>query len=479
MKLSKIFGLGLLASTMLVSCNEELLVEQPPLEILIEQAIETEDDLRAALNGMYEEFSTADSYGADIIVFGDLISDNVFVSQTNDGYYLTTQQMAWNGDNAGDFAMLGELYDVVAMANMVINEGVKLEQTATVKNYIGEAHVGRALAFFTLLNFYSANPTSGKFQELGIPIYTGDYQPNENYPRATVAESYTQIISDLEAGLALMSNPTPSVKAYFSPTAANFILSKVYLTRGGANDNQLAIEYANKVLNNSPAAYDVIAPGDLEDYFTNSDATITENHTETIWEIDYTGTSNPGLNAALGAFYANNGNHRSLMVRRSLYDSYNAGDVRLNLFKTNAIPASDDPTGVWTAKHLRSNSQGNFAQNTKVFRMTEALFVKWEAMAKIGQGAAALTELNAFATARGGNTYSGDALEAVLAEKRKEFVAEGVRFFDLKRNNLGIEKVTNCFGASCTVAPMDRLFVIPMPRGEMNLNPFMTQYPEW
>jgi hypothetical protein len=479
MKFSRIYGIGLLATALLVSCNEDLLNEEPPLEIIIDNAIKNENDLKTAVNGMYEEFSGADSFGVDIIAFGDLISDNVFVSQTNDGYYLTTNQMAWNADNAGDFNMLDELYDAVALANMSINEGSKLEQTTTVKNLIGEAHVGRALAFFTLLNFYSANPTSGKYQEFGIPIYTGDYNPNGSYPRTTVAESYNQIISDLETGLSLMSFDTPSSKAYFSPTVANFILSKVYLTRGESNDYQLAIEYANKVLNNSPAAYQLIGSGDLVAYFTNSDANITENHTETIWEIDYTAISNPGLNAALGAFYANNGNHRSLMVRRSLYDSYNAGDVRLELFKTNAIPSSDDPTGVWTAKHLRSNSEGNFAQNTKVFRMTEALFVKWEAMAKLGQGAAALTELNAFATARGGNTYSGDALEAVLAEKRKEFVAEGVRFFDLKRNNLGIEKVTNCFGASCSVAPMDRLFVIPMPRGEMNLNPFMTQYPEW
>lgn len=479
MKFSRIYGIGLLAALSVVSCNEDALVELPPKQIVLDDAIVDEEGLRSAVNGMYEQFSTGDSFGADIIIFGDLISDNIFVSQTNNGYYLTTQQMAWNGDNAGDFNMLDELYDVVGMANLSINEGAKLEQTTVVKNLLGEAHIGRALAHFYLLNFYSANPTSGKHQDFGIPIYTGSYDPNGLYPRETVANSYNQVISDLQAGLSLMSSASPASKAYFSPTVANFILAKVYLTRGNAGDYQLAINYANKVLNDSPSSYSIINPTDLVTYFTSTDHTFTENHSETIWEIDFTATSNPGLNAAIGAFYANNATHRSLLVRKSLYESYNTGDVRLGLFKTNSIPTSDDPTGVWSAKHLRSNTEGNFAQNTKVFRMTEALFVKWEAMAKLGQDAAVLAEVNAFATARGGNTYSGDALTAVLAEKRKEFVAEGVRFFDLKRNNLGIEKVTNCFGNSCSVAPMDRLFVIPMPRGEMNLNPNMTQYPEW
>lgn len=479
MKLTRIFGLGILASTMLASCNEDLLDKKPPQEILIDQAIQNEGDLRVALNGMYEQLSSPDSFGADMTVFGELISDNAFVSQTNDGYFVTTQQMAWSGDNAGDFAMINELYDVVAMANMVINEGAKLEQTDVVKNTIGEAHIGRALAFFSVLNFYSANPTSGKYQEYGIPIYTGDYDPNGLYPRATVAESYNQIIADLESGLNLMSNQVPSSKAFFSPTVANFLMSKVYLTRGGAGDNQLAIDYANRVLDNSPSVYSLIETGDLVNYFISQDVNITEHADETIWEIEYTALSNPGVNAALGAFFAYNGSHKSILFRKSFFDSFNSSDVRLGLFRTTSVPTSDDPLGVWTLKHLRSNSEANFAQNTRVYRMTEALFVKWEAMAKSGQGDAALVELNAFATSRGGVTYSGDALTAVLDEKRKEFFGEGHRYYDLKRNNLPINKNTNCFGTSCNVPANDRLFVIPMSRGEMNLNPNMTQYPDW
>ena len=101
-------------------------------------------------------------------------------------------------------------------------------------------------------------------------------------------------------------------------------------------------------------------------------------------------------------------------------------------------------------------------------------------MAKSGQGATALAELNTFALERGGTTYSGDALTAVLTEKRKEFAGEGQRFYDLKRNNLPMNKISNVpAGAVSTVAAGDKLFVFPIPSYSINVNTNMTQYPGW
>ena len=100
-------------------------------------------------------------------------------------------------------------------------------------------------------------------------------------------------------------------------------------------------------------------------------------------------------------------------------------------------------------------------------------------MAKSGQQANALTELNAFSADRGGKTYSGDVLTAVLAEKRIEFAGEGLRFFDLKRNNLSIVKTSNIKGNVSTVAANDKLFVLPIPSSSLNLNKLIKQYPGW
>src|SRR5690606_25589383 len=106
----------------------------------------------------------------------------------------------------------------------------------------------------------------------------------------------------------------------------------------------------------------------------------------------------------------------------------------------------DDPTGVWTTKWPRNTSEGNFTMNVKVLRMSEAKLNRIEALYHLGQTSTALTELNQFAAARGATTpYTGaDLLSDILTERRKEFFAEGQRFYDLKRNNMGYSKDTNC-----------------------------------
>lgn len=168
------------------------------------------------------------------------------------------------------------------------------------------------------------------------------------------------------------------------------------------------------------------------------------------------------------------------MVRSNLVDLFGADDVRRNLFLKDTREDDAPNPGYFIKKYKNYIVTDQNIANVKTLRLTEAKFIKWEAMAKSGQGATALAEVNTFATERGGTTYSGDALTAVLTEKRKEFVGEGQRFFDLKRNNLPIVKATNC-NANCNVATGDKLFVLPIPSYSLNINPILKdqQYPGW
>ena len=102
-------------------------------------------------------------------------------------------------------------------------------------------------------------------------------------------------------------------------------------------------------------------------------------------------------------------------------------------------------------------------------------------MAKSGQQGQAVALLNEFTASRGSTiTYNeGNVLQGILEEKKKEFIGEGHRFFDLKRNNLPINKGTNCGGARCDVDANDKIFVLPIPRTERDLVPEIKQYPGW
>ena len=481
MKFKKIFIAAAFPLLLLPSCSEDRLNEDPVDQFPISDAIRSEADMRSVLNGVYDQYSTSSSFGADILAFGDLISDNVFITALpTDVAYKTTGFLNWSAD-VSDFAMLDDLYDGITLANTVINN-TTLPEDANVLNLKGEARIARAVGYFYAVSFYSPNPTSNVNQNFGVPLNLGVYDPNVKLPRATVAEVYDQIISDLTTALAIMTTETPSNKGYLSRTAARLLLSRVYLTRGNSGDYQKSIDYADQIINsaNEGSTFNFVSKESYVSYFNSSKVENSENQPETIWEINMNATSgeNPGINNSLASFYESNGSKKRFLFTQNFYSSFPTTDVRRSLFSTVNVPAQDDPKGVWIKKYIRNTSQGPFAQNVKIFRMSEAYLNKIEALVKLGNPSA-LAELNAFAASRGGSLYTVANIENVLNERRKEFFGEGQRFFDLKRNNLGFSKLTNCYSIVCSVPANDRLFVIPMPLREMNINTNMTQYPDW
>lgn len=479
MKFSKFILSLLISSVLLNSCKEEDLDILPVLQDPLETVIVDEETLMSVLVGGYDQASVANAFGADISIYGDLISDNTFVSTTNDGYFTGVNNLGFSQQT--DLGQLANLYRMISYANIVLNH--ELEVTPNVENIEGQAHMMRAVALFYAVNLFASNPTSGEYQEFGVPVYTGKYDPSANYPRATVAETYAQIILDLEQALAKMNQPINIDKGYFNPTAAKLLLSRVYLTRGQAGDYQLAVNYATDIINNTSNDFNFVSKENYVSYF-NGSGDLSENRPETIWEINFTAGDNLQLNAAISSFYARNGAHGSLLFRQDFYSLFDSGDVRRILFNADPTqaPASDTPLGIWTTKWPRAVApEGNYTNNVKIFRMSEAKLNRIEALYRLGQTATALTELNDFAATRGASPYSGtDLLADILTERRKEFFAEGQRFYDLKRNNLGFVKSTNCGGSVCDVPANSRYMVFPMPEvGEMLLNPLMTQHPLW
>ncbi|WP_322969335.1 RagB/SusD family nutrient uptake outer membrane protein [Faecalibacter sp. LW9] len=457
------------------SCSEDLLDQTPVNTITYDgnSTIKSASDMEAALNGMYSEFASADALATDGIVLGELISDNAFISRRNDGRFKITNTMTWTpSDTNNDFVIYNKLYDVVGMANLIINSD--LEETDVVKGFKAQAYAARGIAFYYLASFYAANPTSGENQEYGIAIHTGEYNPNAYYGRSTVAETYAQIISDLENGISEYNESTVN-KGYLSATASRLMLAKAYLTRGAAGDYQKAIQYADEAL----ASNATITATELNSYFKGTTSGELNNQPETVFEINMSVITNPGVNRAISAFYDPYGAKNYLMFRADFINSISDDDARKALFTQENASENDDPKGYYVQKFTQTVDGTNFIGNVRVLRLTEAKFIKWEAMAKLGQGAAALAELNEFAAERGGAQYEGDALTAILAEKRIEFLGEGQRFHDLKRNNLGFVKTTNVEGNIADVPANSKYFFFPIPSSTLNLNRAMTQFPGW
>lgn len=477
------------------SCSDRDLELLPPDGDLLE-AITSADKLQQFLNSAYLSMGNSNALGGDVLLFGDILGDKIYNTPSR-ALYLLTYNYTFNADQ-NQFGFYRAMYDVIMNCNMIINN-TAVPATAQVAQMKGEAKILRGIAYYYLVSYYSPTPTSGVNQEFGVPLVLGDYDVTIQPARATVAQIYDQIIADLNDGIA--HTQTPTKKVFVGPDAAKIVLARLYLTRRAAGDAQLALQYATEVKNNAPVGDINAAVGsgsfvsnnsaayvaaDYQKYWANQNDAIYEGHGETIWELDMSTVSNPvmniGSNGALPVYYGIGDNtRRCILANATFYNSITSTDIRrggninTGLFSTTGNNIGDTPSGYWMNKYPRTTSTGNFNRNIRIFRYSEAELLRIEALRLINP-TLALTELNAFAVARKGSTYTGaDLLSDILTEKSKEFFAEGQRFLDLKRYGLPVHRPSNC--TTCDIQADDYRFVLPITRSALNSNANLAQYP--
>lgn len=143
-------------------------------------------------------------------------------------------------------------YRTIGNCNLVIEKVTNLGNAATDKEKVmmGENYYIRALCYFLLCNEfaqpYSNNPT----QNPGLPLKlkTGTSDADMPQSRATVAEVYAQVVSDLKDAITYMTLPsgmTPKSCIYGSKEAAEALLARVYLYMGNYDD---AFKMADNVI---------------------------------------------------------------------------------------------------------------------------------------------------------------------------------------------------------------------------------------
>ena len=475
-KILYIISIGTLFTA--ASCGEDRLQLLPEIGSPLEEAITSENDMKQVLTGVYTRMSSSTGFGGAISIFGDLLSDNAFVSSSNNGYFLNTSRMTYSPE-ISDFGMYDAFYDVIQQSNMVIGDK-RLPETTTVLHYKAEAKIARAMSYFYLVSFYSASPKSGLNQEYGVPIQPEDYNPNNQLARSSVNDVYNYIITDLEATISQLGNVQSENRSTLGAVAAKLLLSRVYLTRGKTDDYQKAVNYANQVINDNSGKYELLKNKTAYvNYFSSNNSAVMDNQKETVFEIEQTPIFNVGGNAHPGTFYANNGSHKSILFRQGFVNQLRnePSDWRSGLVGVLGSDL-DTPRGYYTKKWVRNTNEGNYVSNIKLLRMSEAYLNRIEALFNMGNTADALIYLKEFQLNRGKTPDQTISLEKILTERQKEFFAEGQRYFDLKRNALPIVKDTNC-EQNCNVPISNRLFVIPIPYYEVNINPNIKQYPDW
>ncbi|MCF4102216.1 RagB/SusD family nutrient uptake outer membrane protein [Gillisia sp. M10.2A] len=232
-----------------VSCELTDAIDQDPPDNLVPgNVIKNEEDAQALLNGVYGQivsYTTAHYY-----MYSETIPSAMIGTMSSAGGGSANSEFAENDlsiDNSNVNSFWKIIYSVVDAANNSIALTAELpasEISETTRNeIIGEAHFLRAMGTFDLLRYF------GQFYDasssLGIILRTEPVNfISRDKARNTVAESYSQILSDLD--FAIANAPDFNVNYRASKVAALALKARVLLYKG---DYAEAASIADQVIN--------------------------------------------------------------------------------------------------------------------------------------------------------------------------------------------------------------------------------------
>lgn len=446
-------------SLFLFSCKKDFLTVVPPTSLTPEQALSKEADLQVALRGAYQGLRTgvtsytADMYGRSIPILGDLLADNTYQSAQNTNRYTLHNNFMFNVTDGNSMGIWSGCYSVILRANNIINSAVA--SNANVDQYKGEAHAIRALAYFTLVRFFSRPYTDAPTGQ-GVPIIT-TYDPGAKPGRSSIAEVYTLINDDLNKAYSLLTKFTNS--SQFNKHAAKALQAKVYLTMGDmANAKTAALD----VINNG--GFTPLTTANHAGYWANS--AITTSKLETIFEVSSDAVGNLSFDA-LSYLYSQAGNYGDMLCADDLYALYEAGDVRRALYPTGTrggLPS------VFINKYPVITGD---VSDTKVLRLSEMYLIAAEASLPANE-TDARTYVNFVTSRRGASpiTSTGSQLlEDIIRERRKELAFEGDRYFDLMRLKRTVQRSTNYPATARSITYDNYRRILPIPQIETDANP--------
>lgn len=269
MKPNKTLLYGLFAFTIAFSsCT----LDEHPSFPNSETLFSTEDGTNTVLNGCYSGLNEFNYYGADYLHLATL-SSGLYSSNKKDHY---SDILAFNILPSMKYVenFWAASYRIITKTSSFIDiiQKVELPNPESQANLLGQAYFLRGLVYFNLVRFYGGVPLVNKTVD----------SKNLYHPRATEAEVYDQIISDLEKAENLLYDKTKQTKGRPANLAAKMLLAKVYMTLAG-NQKAGETQYWQNAYDKAIQVYQQYT---LVDNYKNLWEESTSNNTsESIFEV--------------------------------------------------------------------------------------------------------------------------------------------------------------------------------------------------
>ena len=459
-----------------VSCNKDNLYPAPETSISDATAFDQPYRITNQILSLYSAFKNGQLYGGRVLVYGDSRAEEFISEDPN----LVTGADVWqlNPTNSATAVvnLWAQAYFVINSVNVFLDgmetKGLSVIGDAVGKNYMAEARLMRAMCYFNLLQYYARPYADGNGSKLGVPLrLTPIKGPGfSDLARSTVAEVYDQIIIDLdyaEANLPLTNTPVLNNVIRAHRNSAIALKTRVYLTMQKYAD---VITQANKIVGNTAP---FVATSGVANALTPDYANIFKtpyNTVESIFSLPFsTGTGDaPGTQNGLQSYYYNSatGTGSIYSINQSAIfanTGWTATDRRRSLIYSAASGK----------KYLTKFPTAAPADYVPVIRWAEVLLNTAEALARTNAGVnvRALALLNAVrqrsdATTTLAPVTQQDLIDAIMTERRIEFLGEGHRNNDLMR----LLQTIPAKGTVGAKAPNQDGYIWPASSTEKSLN---------
>jgi len=496
-KTSRIYRYGtamvLIAGTclsLLSACKKnEYLNPQASTLITDVDAFSTPERIQAQVNGIYYRLKASDFLGSLYFVASDARAGDFISTNLNAAALATTYQLLTSTTTNEVQDIWEDGYQAINAANVFIDGmnkgGTAVVGDATGQNYIAEARLVRAVAYYYLLQLYAQPYINGAGSKPGLPLRLTANNNSGNYDlkRSSVKETYEQILQDLN--FAEQNLPDSYSSATLNTTRAHkntaiALKTRVYLSM---QDYTNVITEANKIVS---ASAPFAAPSRVANALNPSIQAVFNGPyttTESIFSMPFTANDAPG--SSLGSYYLpGTGDGGSATSNGAANYNLNPNGIATDQSWT----AEDDrrkflllgtsTKRLWLTKFKLASPYLDYAP---VIRYSEVMLNLSEALARTSGSidARAVALLSAVrnrsdkSTSYTTTSFVNNAafIDAILKERHIEFLGEGIRNADIMR--LGQDIPAKPAHSVPAASPSAQNYIYPIPSNELILNKLM------
>lgn len=471
--MKKIKYIFLVSATFLIAGCSNFLDKAPILDQSTEITMSAFSGLNKAVAGAYSPLQSSSWYGGSFILDAEMRSGNGRRDKEGEfqsGRYVNTYTWNYSADNTSD--LWGRAYYVISAVNNVLTnlEGKTSSSVSEkdINNLKAECMFIRALCHLDLVLVYG-QPYTYQPESLGVPVVLKT-DPEGKPARNTVKEVYIQILEDLlvaekamdPAFVRVGDDPKASVSLY----AIQALLSRVYLYMGNWQE---AANYATKVIDSKKFTFWTASEYPLIWNKEKADAA-----GEVIFEIYGKKTNEYHGSWEDISYMTNPAGYADCALSKDLTSLYSQDDVRYQIFRTDKENKSNN---LWTGKYLGKGDGTPDANNIIVLRLSEMYLNRAEALvngAKIA-GVTPISDLNAIRSNRNVGDISSAGRGDIELDRRLELAYEGHYLFDLARWGKPVKRTDYTEVNNKDIDFPSYLWALPIPKGELDINPNLKQ----